>query len=116
MGNLKTKQQISQWHQKRRQLETLEKEKKSSKHNALFATLLQPTELDQCLKVLSVQLLELKKVSLTQLLLKVRVENGTIRPLTNGSNHQLIMLQEMPWLSLDYQTLRTEVTSLLTLT
>merc|ERR1712166_65321 len=115
MGNLFTKEHFTQWHQKRRQQETQVKERKYSRLNAQFVTLLQPTELDQWSKVLSDPLLEPKKVSPIQQLLKVRVENGTIRPSINGSNHQLITHQEMPWLSPECQTLRIEVTSSLTL-
>ena len=109
-NNLFTKEHLSQWHQKRRQQETPVKARKSSKLNAQFATLLQLTELDQCSRVPTDPLLEPKKdlpirkyshhnhilehnsyhfnFSI-ELLLKVRVESGTIRPSTNGSNHQL---------------------------
>merc|ERR1712127_787928 len=114
MGNLFTKVHLSQWHQKRRQQETPVKERKSSKLNAQFATLSPLTELDQCSRVPSDPLLEPKKDSPTQLLLKVRVESGTTRPSTNGSNHQLTTHQEMPWLSPVSQLPKIELTSLLT--
>merc|ERR1712166_31687 len=110
MGNLITNQNISQWHQKRRQQETQIRELRSSRLNAQYATLSHLTELDQCSRVLLEQSLEPKKVSPIQQHSKERVENGTIKLSINGSNHQLITHQVTQWLMQVCQTLKIEVT------
>merc|ERR1711988_925972 len=97
------------WDQRRRLLEIQLKVRSFSNHSALFATLSELTVLDQSSVESMVKRLPKLRDSPTQVLFQEREENGTIRPLINGSSHQLTMLQETLWHSLEFQTPRTEV-------
>merc|ERR1712127_153654 len=103
------------WDQKRRLLEIQLKVKSFSNHSALSATLLDLTVPDQSSVEFTAKRPPKLMDSPTLVLFQERVENGTIRPSTNGSSHQLTTLQETLWPSLEFQTPRTEEISLPTL-
>merc|ERR1712079_443778 len=118
MGNLFPLKEVNklttEWHQRRRRLETQLLEKRLSRTCALFATTSRVTTPDQCSRVLTVLSQLPRRDSLTQDLCKdSRVRSGQTVTSTNTSSPQLITHQETQWLSPVSLTPRTEPMSLL---